>query len=120
MIAIPSRPGKLTLIELTERLRDMPPLEVWNVLTDEYFDGRLIPGSWRVPLDRVVRYARTQGLATDAEIVVYCSGPDCPQSQLAAEKLAGAGYINVRAFSGGLTEWSEAGLPLAQESAGTY
>ena len=88
--------------------------ELWSVadvLTDDDFDGRLIPGSRRVPLDRVVRTAREERLAADAELVVYCSGPGCPQSGFAAEKLAGAGYRAVRLFDGGLLAWAEAGLP---------
>ena len=29
--------------------------EFWNVLTDDYFTGEIIPGSRRVPLDQVGR-----------------------------------------------------------------
>ncbi len=102
---------RIDAAELADRLRDRAPLRVWNVLTDDGFDGRLIPGSRRVPLDRVVRTAREERLAADAEVVVYCSGPGCPQSGFAAEKLAGAGYRAVRLFHGGLQAWAEAGLP---------
>ena len=46
----------------------------------------------------------------DAEIVVYCGGPKCPQSRMAAEKLVKLGYENVRAYEGGLEEWKAAGF----------
>ena len=92
--------------ELQDRLRDTARLELWNVLTDEYFTGQLIPRSRRVPLDVVVKTAKTEGIARDAEIVVYCAGPECPQSHLAAEKLAAVGYTNVREYEGGLQAWA--------------
>ena len=95
--------------ELTQRLGQGPIPQFWNVLTDDYFQGELIPGSRRVPLDRVAREALQTHLPQDGEIVVYCSGPTCPQSRAAAEKLVALGYTNVRAFEGGLEHWKAAG-----------
>ncbi len=103
--------------ELQVRLRDRTGLEFWNVLTDDYFTGEFIPGSRRVPLDQVGREAAKARLAKDAEIVVYCSGPGCPQSRLAAEKLSALGYTNVQAYEGGLTSWKNTGLPLEKQAA---
>ena len=100
---------RLDTAALADRLRDRAPLQVWNVLTEDSFDGRLIPGSRRVPLDRVVRTAREENLAAGAELVVYGSGPRCPQGSFAAQKLAGAGYRGVRLFDGGVEAWAEAG-----------
>jgi rhodanese-related sulfurtransferase len=97
---------RIETAELQDRLSDSARFEFWNVLTDEYFTGQLIPGSRRVPLDVVVKTAKTEGLARDAEIVVYCAGPECPQSLLAAEKLVAVGYTNVRVYEGGLQEWA--------------
>jgi rhodanese-related sulfurtransferase len=48
-------------------------------------------------------------LPKNQEIVVYCGGPKCPQSRMAAEKLGKLGYGNVRAYEGGLEEWKGAG-----------
>lgn len=48
---------------------------------------------------------RTTNLPKNGEIVVYCGGPKCPQSRMAAEKLVKFGYINVHAYEGGLEEW---------------
>ena len=64
-----------------------------------------------------MRQARSLSLPADAEVVVYGSGPDCPQSQIAAQKLLAAGYLGVRAFSGGLAAWTQAGLPTEHEGA---
>jgi rhodanese-related sulfurtransferase len=99
----------ISTTELDARLRENGRLEFWNVLTDEYFKGELIPGSRRVPLERVGREAGEAKLSKDAEVVVYCAGPHCPQSGYAAEKLQSLGYTNVRAYEGGLEEWKGLG-----------
>ncbi len=101
----------LSAAQLRSRLdRPSEALQFWNVLTDDYFTGEMIPGSRRVPLDKVGREVAESGLAKDAEIVVYCSGPACPQSHAAAEKLTALGFTNVSLFKGGLEEWKAAGL----------
>ena len=106
----------ISTAELDERLRENRNLQFWNVLTDEYFHGEMIPGSRRVPLDQVGREAHETDLAKDAEVVVYCAGPKCPQSGYAAQKLGALGYTNVRAYEGGLEEWK--GLGRAVERVG--
>ncbi len=104
----------ITADELRHRLEQpRAQLQFWNVLTDDYFAGEMIPGSRRVPLDTVGREVAESGLAKDAEIIVYCSGPTCPQSRSAAEKLVRLGFTNVRLFEGGLAEWKAAGLRVA-------
>ncbi|HEV2880103.1 MAG TPA: rhodanese-like domain-containing protein [Pyrinomonadaceae bacterium] len=99
----------ISTVELEQQLREGGKLEFWNVLTDEYFNGEMIPGSRRVPLERVGREARETNLAKDAEIIVYCAGPQCPQSGYAARKLEDLGYTNVKAYEGGLEEWKGLG-----------
>ncbi len=102
----------ITAEDLKNRLDRGPIPEFWNVLTDDYFTGELISGSRRVPLDRVGREVAERSLPKDTEIVVYCSGPGCPQSAAAAEKLGALGFTNVRAFEGGLKEWKNADQPV--------
>ncbi len=104
--------------ELERRLSDGEIRNFWCVLTDEYFSDELIPGSRRVPVDQVVREARALGLDEDAEIVVYCSGPDCPQSTAAAQKLADLGFRNVHDYEIGISAWKEAGHPITPVTAG--
>ena len=98
--------------EVRQLLESNRPFEFWNVLTDEWFKGEVIPGSRRVPLDSVGSEVRSTGLPKNADVVVYCGGPKCPQSRMAAEKLAKLGYENVRAYEGGLEEWKSAGFPI--------
>jgi rhodanese-related sulfurtransferase len=100
----------ISTTEFAQRFNDDVGLHVWNVLTDEYFKGELIPGSRRVPVDRLGEAVRRSTLAKDTSIVVYCAGPTCPSSRQAAEKLAAFGYTNVQAYEGGLDEWKKAGF----------
>jgi rhodanese-related sulfurtransferase len=99
----------ITTSELAQRFAGDVGLHVWNVLTDDYFKQELIPGSRRVPADRLGEALRRSTLAKDASIVVYCAGPQCPLSRQAAEKLAAFGYTHVQAYEGGLDEWKAAG-----------
>lgn len=96
--------------ELRDLLNNKRPIQFWNVLTDKYFKGENISGSRRVPLDRIGNEVRSTNLPKSTDIVVYCGGPECPMSRLAAEKLIKFGYDNVRAYEGGLEEWKAAGL----------
>jgi rhodanese-related sulfurtransferase len=107
----------ITADDLARRLAAGTVAQFWNVLTDDYFTGALIPGSRRVPLDHVGREAAATGLAKDTPIVVYCSGPACPQSRAAAEKLLTLGFTDVRAFEGGLQAWAESGRPVERAAA---
>ena len=107
----------ISLDELTRTLQSGTVVQFWNVLTDDYFTGELIPGSRRVPLGTVGREAHGLGLARDTPIITYCSGPTCPQSGQAAAKLARLGFTNVRAFEGGVAVWKEAGRPVEREAA---
>jgi rhodanese-related sulfurtransferase len=102
----------ITTEQLDERLRKGGAFQFWNVLSDRYFTGELIPGSLRVPVDFVGREAAKLRLPKDGEIIVYCKDTECPASARAAEKLQTLGYTNVRAYEGGLKAWNEAGLPV--------
>lgn len=101
--------------ELAAKLNRNEKFEFWNVLTDEYYSNENISGSRRVPLDRVGREIANGKLSKETEIVVYCAGPECPQSGAAAEKLMALGYANVKAYEGGLEEWEAAGLPIERD-----
>ena len=100
--------------QLEQRLKEGNSLHFWNVLTDGYFKGEMIPGSRRVPLDTIGREASNTHSPKGEEIIVYCGGPKCPQSLQAAQKLMDLGYTNVRAYEGGLEEWKNAGNKIEQ------
>ena len=97
----------LSTQELQQRLDRDSGVHVWNVQTNQWFSGELIPGSRRVPLDTIEH--DTRSVSKDAEIVTYCGGPACPQSSEAARKLTDLGYTNVHVYKDGLEGWKAAG-----------
>ena len=105
-------PRTIMLDELAAALRAGDFDEFWNVLTQEYFSSELIPGSRWVPVDRVGREVAARSLDKSARMIVYCSGPSCPNSRDAGAKLATLGFTNVRVFEGGLETWKAGGRGL--------
>jgi rhodanese-related sulfurtransferase len=99
----------ITTGQLERKIRSDVGVHVWNVLTDKWFNGELIPGSRRVPLDQLARAVGRSSVARDAPVVVYCAGTHCSMSREAARKLGDLGYSNVEAFEGGLEAWKQAG-----------
>jgi rhodanese-related sulfurtransferase len=97
----------ITTDDLRQRLNQGENLEFWNVQTDKWFTGEMIPGSRRMPLDTIEH--DTVDVPKNAEIIAYCGGPQCPQSTQAAQKLGELGYTNVRTFKEGLEGWKAAG-----------
>jgi rhodanese-related sulfurtransferase len=51
----------------------------------------------------------------DKPVVVYCSSPDCHDSQMVADALQKLGYSHVRLFRGGWSDWESANLPEEKE-----
>lgn len=51
-------------------------------------------------------------LKPDDEVVVYCTSPECHSSIALYMALIEAGFTNVRRYSGGLSDWEAASLPL--------
>jgi rhodanese-related sulfurtransferase len=100
----------VTAADLRRRLDAGDVGEFWNVLAPDYFTGELIPGSRWVPVGRVARETIEHAVAKDTTIVVYCSGPSCPNSGDAARKLVTLGFTNVLQFEGGLEAWKSAGF----------
>jgi rhodanese-related sulfurtransferase len=97
----------ITINHLVELLRRRAIEEFWNVVADDDFTGELIPGSRRVPIDRMNREASR--LPRDTAIVVYCSDARWPISRYASTELTLLGFRNVRVFEGGLAAWKASG-----------
>ena len=107
--------------ELANRLRQnpRPATEFWNVLTSEYYSNENIKGSRHVPLDQIGREVAGKSFPKDTEFIVYCAGPECPQSGQAARKLQTLGYANVKAYEGGLEDWEAAGYDIEKDKSQT-
>ena len=97
----------ITINHLVELIRRRAIEDFWNVVSDDDFTGELIPGSRRVPVDRLVREAAH--LPRDTAIVVYCSDARRPISKYASTELTVLGFRNVRVFEGGLAAWKASG-----------
>jgi rhodanese-related sulfurtransferase len=87
-----------------------------DVRNDALYQAGHIPGAHQLDYYRPEAYlpAVLGACATAQKIVVYCTGGDCEDSELAAHLLMQAGVPreNVFVYLGGFTEWSANGLPL--------
>jgi rhodanese-related sulfurtransferase len=78
-----------------------------------------IPSALSLPRDNFEK--RYQSLLStlqshrDKPLVVYCSDNGCHDSQMVADALQKLGYLHVRLFRGGWSEWDTAGLPEEKE-----
>jgi rhodanese-related sulfurtransferase len=93
------------MIERGDRFRLVMALNEWA------FRAKHIPGSEHFNTSEELFGA----LGVDETIVVYCTSFDCHASIALYHALVDAGYGHVRRYSGGLTEWEDAGLPLEGE-----
>lgn len=68
---------------------------------------------WEADIDERVKALALEGLDTGAPIVVYCSGGDCEDSHMLAEKLHMVGFDNVLVYKDGFPDWQKRGLAQA-------
>lgn len=104
--------NEISLAELQLELRSAAPPLLVEVLPPKYFALGHLPGALNLPLETLRELAPELLPDSAARIVVYCSGPTCNNSHVAERALSGAGYVNVRVFRGGKSQWSEAGNSL--------
>lgn len=104
-------PGVRTVgeLELTE-LRDQGAVLI-DCRTRGSFGGRTIPGSVLVPHDEIVE--RRGELDRSRVSVLFCNGPQCPQSPDAIRRLIDAGYPAdaLAYYRGGMHDWVTLALP---------
>ena len=83
--------------------------------TAAYRDGHVAgarPFSvWESDVDDKVRAFFAEGHEPSAPIVVYCSGGDCEDSHMLAQKLYLAGFDDVLVYKDGFPDWQKRGLP---------
>jgi rhodanese-related sulfurtransferase len=83
--------------------------------TAVYADGH-VPGARSFPIwesdiaDRVKAFYE-EWLDQNAPIVIYCSGGDCEDSHMLAEKLYMVGFNNLLVYKDGFPGWQKRGLP---------
>ncbi|MET9339025.1 rhodanese-like domain-containing protein [Nonomuraea sp. NPDC003804] len=74
------------------------------------FAAEHLPGARNVPGQVSAELAAQVAPDRGATVVVYCSGPYCNRSKIAAAAFARLGYADVRVYAGGKADWAEAGL----------
>lgn len=83
----------------------------------EFAEGH-VAGAWSVPVweadldDRLLAFKAARRPAAGDPIVIYCSGGDCRDSHLLADKLAAEGYTHLLIFQDGYPAWVAAGHPV--------
>jgi rhodanese-related sulfurtransferase len=102
----------ITRDQLLEKLqRGDDRFRLVMALNEWAFRAKHIPGSehFNTPEELF------SSLSPEDDIVVYCTSDDCHASVALYHALVDHGYPNVHRYSGGLTEWEDAGLPLEGE-----
>jgi rhodanese-related sulfurtransferase len=82
-----------------------------------YAEGH-IPGArsfpvWESDIDARVKGLYEEGLDQRAPVVAYCSGGNCEDSHMLAEKLYMVGFDNVLIYKDGFPDWQKRRLPVA-------
>jgi hydroxyacylglutathione hydrolase len=101
----------LTAAELAARLRREPDLVVLDVREpSEWAEGH-VPGARHVPMRDVA--GRLAEIPRDRPVAVTCAGG--ARSSLVASLLLGQGFTDLVNLWGGMTGWTQAGLPVTRD-----
>lgn len=123
VVAVDTTWGKLQPLEVASDVRTVGELELirlvaeGSVLVDCRSEGttggRTIPGSLNVPYDEVTE--RRGDLDAGRLSILFCNGPQCPQSPTAIHALVEAGYPAgaLAYYRGGMHDWVTLAMPTA-------
>lgn len=108
-----SHPKMATVDEVRAFPEANPQGVVVDVLTPEQYDRQHIPGSAQACVFETAFLDHMSKVAPDREapVLVYGAGASL-DAAVAAAKLLGAGYRDVRVFAGGVDAWRKAGHTL--------
>ncbi|MHB0970990.1 MAG: rhodanese-like domain-containing protein [Thermoanaerobaculia bacterium] len=67
---------------------------------------------WEADVDDKVAAMAMAGLDGNAPIIIYCSGGNCEDSHMLADKLFGVGFNNVYVYKDGFPDWQKNGAPV--------
>ncbi len=87
-------------------------LTLVEALPEAHFRSEHLPGAVNLPGELTAELAATIAPDRSRTVVVYCSGPACGRSRVAAAAFTRLGYRDVRVYAGGKAEWFGAGLPM--------
>jgi rhodanese-related sulfurtransferase len=83
-----------------------------EALPAAHFLAEHLPGAVNLPGELTADLAAQLAPDRDRTLVVYCSGPACGRSAVAAAAFERLDYSDVRIYPGGKSDWFTAGLPL--------
>lgn len=78
--------------------------------SEEYAAGH-VAGAWCAPVweadleDRLLAFKAARRPGPEDPIIIYCSGGDCRDSHLLAERLLGEGYFHLLIYRDGFPDW---------------
>jgi rhodanese-related sulfurtransferase len=105
----------ITREELQQKLVHLRKSVVLETLPPEEYRRVHIPGALNLPPDQVRTLATELIPRKDLEVILYGRGPACDASETVAEELTSMGYMQLRLYAGGKTDWLEADLPVSSE-----
>ncbi len=85
-----------------------------SVYADGHVSGARSFPVWESDIADRVKAFYEEGLDQNAPIVVYCSGGDCEDSHMLAEKLYMVGFNNLLVDRDGFPAWQKRGLPVTK------
>lgn len=85
-----------------------------SVYADGHIAGARSVPVWESDVDDRVRKLFEEGLDQRAPVVAYCSGGNCEDSHMLAEKLYKVGFDNVLIYKDGFPDWQKRGLPVSK------
>ncbi|MFI7707470.1 rhodanese-like domain-containing protein [Nonomuraea sp. NPDC049480] len=94
-------------------------VQLVEALPVDAFAAEHLPGARNVPDQVSAELAERVAPDRAAPVVVYCSGPYCNRSKIAAAAFARLGYADVRVYAGGKEDWAQAGLAFESGRAST-
>jgi rhodanese-related sulfurtransferase len=83
-----------------------------SVFREGHVAGARAFSVWEADIDDKLKTFFSEGLDPSAPIVVYCSGGDCEDSHMLAQKLFMIGFDNVVVYKDGFPDWQRRGLPV--------
>ncbi|WP_326642507.1 rhodanese-like domain-containing protein [Nonomuraea fuscirosea] len=94
-------------------------VQLVEALPADAFAAEHLPGARNVPDQVSAELAERVAPDRAAPVVVYCSGPYCNRSKIAAAAFVRLGYADVRVYAGGKEDWAQAGLAFEGSRAST-
>jgi len=81
-----------------------------SVYTEGHIAGARSFPIWESSVDDDIKGLFEEGADVNAPLVVYCSGGDCEDSHMLAERLHRFGFNNALVYAGGFPDWEKRGL----------